>query len=326
MVKIGNPLFSIIIPIYNVEIYLRQCVDSILNQTFRDIEVILVNDGSTDNSHRICDEYMQCDSRVRVIHKDNGGSSDARNFGVELAAGEYLMFVDSDDWWNGNECLIKIAKILENNKSIDILEFEMTRYYKNKSVKTMIYNDYMNTLEPEESLFYNVKNDLISISPCSKAIRRNFIIENELLFVKGIKSEDTEWYLRIMLLKPKCYFLTEEIYIYRKREGSITNSIDYKHLIQYYNILARYIRIDTGNQRLNYCIYSYIAYHFIILCGLTFHCIRSEKKQLISQIKDLRYVLKFDLHPKVKITNRFIRLIGFSATVFLLNKYIKFLK
>ncbi|HFU5892253.1 TPA: glycosyltransferase family 2 protein, partial [Enterococcus faecium] len=88
---------SIIVPIYNVEQYLRKCVDSILAQTFTDFEVILVDDGSPDNSGAICDEYAKLDSRVRVIHKENGGLSDARNAGIEIAKGKYLGFVDSDD-------------------------------------------------------------------------------------------------------------------------------------------------------------------------------------------------------------------------------------
>ncbi|EME8139564.1 glycosyltransferase, partial [Enterococcus faecium] len=89
---------SIIVPIYNVEQYLRKCVDSILAQTFTDFEVILVDDGSPDNSGAICDEYAKLDSRVRVIHKENGGLSDARNAGIEIAKGKYLGFVDSDDF------------------------------------------------------------------------------------------------------------------------------------------------------------------------------------------------------------------------------------
>ena len=90
-------MVSIIVPVYNVEEYLRECVDSILNQTYSDVEVILVDDGSTDQSGNICDEYAKMDSRIKVIHKKNGGVSAARNTGIGEASGEYLMFVDSDD-------------------------------------------------------------------------------------------------------------------------------------------------------------------------------------------------------------------------------------
>lgn len=92
------PLFSIIIPVYNVEKYLNKCVDSVLNQTFTDFEVILVDDGSTDNCPAICDSYAEKDKRVKVIHKPNGGLINARKSGLEIADGNYIGFVDSDDW------------------------------------------------------------------------------------------------------------------------------------------------------------------------------------------------------------------------------------
>ena len=93
-----NPLISIIIPVYKVELYLKQCVESILIQTYLNIEVILVDDGSPDSCPQICDEYARKDYRIKVIHKSNGGLSDARNVGLNIAVGQYVVFVDSDDW------------------------------------------------------------------------------------------------------------------------------------------------------------------------------------------------------------------------------------
>lgn len=97
--------FSIIIPCYKVEQYLRQCVDSVLAQTFEDYEVILVDDGSPDGSPAICDEYGEKSDKVKVIHKSNGGLSDARNAGLDVAQGDYVMFLDSDDWWDDVDAL-----------------------------------------------------------------------------------------------------------------------------------------------------------------------------------------------------------------------------
>lgn len=93
-----NPKISIIVPVYEVEPYIHKCVDSILAQTFTDFELILVDDGSPDNCGEICDEYEENDSRIRVIHKENGGPSSARNAGLNIAKGDYIGFVDSDDW------------------------------------------------------------------------------------------------------------------------------------------------------------------------------------------------------------------------------------
>ncbi|MGJ0706244.1 glycosyltransferase family 2 protein, partial [Enterococcus avium] len=111
---------SIIVPVYDVEKYLKKCVDSILNQTFKDFELILVDDGSPDNSGAICDQYAEKDSRVRVIHKENGGLSDARNAGIEVARGKYLGFVDSDDFVNEDMYKQLYTSIIENNADLSI--------------------------------------------------------------------------------------------------------------------------------------------------------------------------------------------------------------
>ena len=111
-----NLLVSVIVPIYNVEKYLRKCVDSILNQTYKNLEIILVDDGSPDNCGNICDEYALSDSRIRIIHKKNGGLSDARNAGLDIARGNYILFVDSDDYID--ETMVeKLYEALEKEKA-----------------------------------------------------------------------------------------------------------------------------------------------------------------------------------------------------------------
>ena len=104
-----NQLISVIGPVYNVEKYLPQCMDSILSQTYNNIQIILVDDGSTDSSTLICDEYACKDNRVEVIHKENGGLSSARNAGIDVARGNYIIFIDSDDYWASNGLLQSVA-------------------------------------------------------------------------------------------------------------------------------------------------------------------------------------------------------------------------
>ena len=111
-------MVSIIIPVYNVKPYLKRCVESVLNQSYTDFESILVDDGSTDGSSVICDEYLERDSRIRVIHKENGGLSDARNAGIKAAVGEYILFVDSDDFLN-TDALDTLTK--EIRPGVDII-------------------------------------------------------------------------------------------------------------------------------------------------------------------------------------------------------------
>lgn len=107
MEKVSNPLISVVIPVYKVEEYLNRCVDSVINQTYENLEIILVNDGSPDNCPKICDEYAKKDSRIKVIHKENGGLSDARNAGIDKATGKFITFIDSDDYIDNDyvECL-----------------------------------------------------------------------------------------------------------------------------------------------------------------------------------------------------------------------------
>lgn len=113
-----KPLISIVVPVYNVEKYIHRCVDSILAQTYTNLEIILINDGSADNSGKICDEYAQKDARINVIHKRNGGPSSARNEGIDIASGKYLSFIDSDDWVAANFIEVLLKTIMKFNTKI----------------------------------------------------------------------------------------------------------------------------------------------------------------------------------------------------------------
>ena len=116
-----GPLVSVVIPVYNVEKYLRECVDSVINQTYRHIEIILIDDGSTDSGGDICDEYMSTDSRIRLIHQENHGLGNARNVGLRDATGKYIIFLDSDDYWK----LTALGKLVEEaeRKNLQIIAF-----------------------------------------------------------------------------------------------------------------------------------------------------------------------------------------------------------
>ena len=119
------PVVSVIVPVYNVEPYLAQCINSILSQSFEDFEVLLVDDGSKDKSGGICDEYAARDSRIRVFHKENGGLSSARNFGLNRANGKYVMFIDSDDFFLENNAFSRLVRYADE-RELDILRFDYT--------------------------------------------------------------------------------------------------------------------------------------------------------------------------------------------------------
>ncbi|CAM5185029.1 putative glycosyltransferase EpsJ [Ureibacillus acetophenoni] len=131
---------SIIVPIYNTELYLTDCVRSIINQTYQNLEVILVNDGSKDNSGIICDEFSKFDNRIKVIHKENGGVSSARNMGLDISTGDYIMFVDSDDWIENN-AVDKLINI-QNQGNFDVVMFgAYFEYTKQNKIVNFILRD-----------------------------------------------------------------------------------------------------------------------------------------------------------------------------------------
>ena len=124
-----DSLISVIVPIYNVEKYLERCVESIINQTYKNLEIILVDDGSPDNCPQMCDDYAKKDSRIKVVHKKNGGLSDARNAGMKVATGEYVSFIDSDDYISLDFYETLLETIVDNDS--DIVECSVVKFYEN---------------------------------------------------------------------------------------------------------------------------------------------------------------------------------------------------
>ena len=226
--KIENPLFSIIVPIYNVERYLEQCIESVLAQNYQNYELILVDDGSPDNSIDICTKYAKQHHNIVFIRKVNGGLSDARNAGIKLARGEYLMFLDSDDYWEGTSILSDLAKISEENP--DLIIYDLTfRYKDNKKEyypisKEGLTGDYI-------ADFYTLTSrNIFRPSACNKVVKRKIIIDNQLFFPKGKNHEDLDWSFNLAPYISSYALYDSYFYIYRaKRLGSITEFVKPKN-------------------------------------------------------------------------------------------------
>ena len=209
---------SVIVPVYKVEKYLKKCIDSILNQTYRDLEVILVDDGSPDQCGAICDRYGREDSRVHVIHKENGGLSDARNTGVECASGEYILFVDSDDYIDP-ELVEKTVKAAEKT-GCDLVMFDYIREEENFSLPC--YSEL-----PEGQVLTLEKNPEILISTLSawsKLYKRAFYLECGHWFPKGRLYEDLGSIPKIFLDAKSIVYVRGAFYHYLIRQGSIMTS------------------------------------------------------------------------------------------------------
>lgn len=209
-------LLSIIVPVYNVKSYLKKCVESILNQTYTNLQIILVDDGSTDGSQDICDEYVQKDPRIVVIHKENGGLSTARNAGMDRAKGDYIAFVDSDDWLEPNMYEALISQLEKHEADIVACSF-----YECKGDEKKAVGDSKNirVIDTEE-IFIN-KNQLRFLV-WNKVFRRSFV--EEMRFVPGQVYEDFHFCRQVFLKTKKLVYLDVPFYNYRISRPGNTNS------------------------------------------------------------------------------------------------------
>ncbi len=242
-----TPRLSVIIPVYRVEIYLHECVDSVLRQSYRNLEVILVDDGSPDSSPQICDEYAAQDPRVKVIHKENGGLSDARNFGLRAATGDYVIFLDSDDYWGEGDAMARAVAILDNNPTIDLLYFDCTRLSNTgRSTNPPLDTSKINGKDKLEIISYLIEEDRFFVTAWSKFIKREIITNNKLSFKKDLLSEDYDWNFWITIYSRTLWVMDSNFYIYRQREGSIISNMSTKHLFDIWSIITDwYEKIPT---------------------------------------------------------------------------------
>ena len=207
MNEISSELISVIVPIYKVEPYLRKCVDSILAQTYRNLEVILVDDGSPDGCPAICDEYATSDARVKVIHKENSGASSARNAGMDVASGDYLMFVDSDDWIDSDYIYDMQKSMQENDWAISGIT-----YVNNLEERSISADGF--------DLTHLVKSSLFGYS-CNK-IYKDDLIKN--LRFEGVVREDAIFNLKVFAKSQKLAICKNSGYKYLQRNTSQLHS------------------------------------------------------------------------------------------------------
>ena len=214
-------LISIIIPVYNVRKYLEECLDSVINQTYKNIEIICVNDGSTDNSLELLYEYSKKDSRIKIIDKKNGGVSSARNLGIKNAIGEYIYFVDSDDWIELN--LIEEFVNVIKTEEVDIVR---CNHYKNQNENNIsfdktISNKKVEDKEINECIEKIVEGKIPAYVPCLIA-KKEIVLKTNLFDEKIVLMEDTLFYIDLFSKCKSIYFLDKPLYHYRTNLESCT--------------------------------------------------------------------------------------------------------
>ena len=267
---------SVIVPIYNVQQYLRRCIDSIINQTYENLEIILVDDGSLDNCGQICDDYAKKDTRIKVIHKKNGGLSDARNAGLEICTGDFIAFVDSDDWISYDMYEILLNSLYKYDADIAECKFYLVNNNKcipklnNRNVEVNIYN----TIESLKSLI--LLDDLNTI--VWNKLYKKSVLENIQFEVGRINEDDFFTYL-VFSQANKIVSLYKQLYYYVQNDTSIMG--------QRYS-LKRLDELEAKFRRLKYIKRNYKSLEKISKLDLLFSCLYSYQKLILNKnIQDL---------------------------------------
>lgn len=304
--------FSIIVPVYNVEKYLKECIESILKQNYINYEILLIDDGSTDKSGIICDLYAEQYAQISVIHKSNGGLSDARNVGLDYAQGDYIMFVDSDDWIeydalsNFVNCLVNVQKW----NFPDVIITRITENYMSSSVQKTNDKDFIDYIQEEQFTKERAIKWLCCKSldtwPAPKNVYfKNFIKSNDLRFAIGKLHEDVDWTAKCMVYATSFMGMTKPWYHHRMdREGSITSYISIKHILDILEIgINFYSNIYVSSSEISEIISQRILQSIYPRLKMSAKCSQDEiekieeiilnNKEFLKSTKNIRYKIFF---------------------------------
>lgn len=316
--------FSIIVPVYNVEDYLEQCLDSILKQNYSNFELILVNDGSTDSSLKICKNYQQQYHQIRLIDKENKGVSEARNVGLAAAEGDYILFMDSDDYWTGNDALLNLNALIEESNP-DLILHEESRFFSDKDVNCKYNQKFLKNLKGsfKENVLDLVYYDLYAAAPWDKVVRRSILIDNQLFFPPGRKGEDIEWSGKLMYFIDTFSVYSKSFYMYRQaRKGSSTTSVTEKNVNDLYIIVKHGLQeARVSSVALNQAIENYWACSYVVILKDFYVSSSKIQRQMWSDLVSWKYLLQRGRNLKVDKVMGFYKYLPFRGLIFFLNGY-----
>ena len=219
-------LISVIVPVYKVEKYLDRCVGSIVDQTYKNLEIILVDDGSPDSCPQMCDQWAQKDQRIKVIHKQNGGLSDARNAGMKIATGEYISFVDSDDWIHPDYAEALYKACINNNVKMAACDIETI--FENHEAQYLDAEREVSVFSPKEAMYYLTHGQKVRAVAWNKMYHKTLLEKEE--FPVARYHEDEFFTYRIVYKANEIAYIDIPMYFYFQRAGSIMNSYSIRHL------------------------------------------------------------------------------------------------
>ena len=319
-----NILLSIIVPVYNVQDYLGKCLDSILCQITDEIECILIDDGSTDNSGKICDEYNEKYSSIITIHKENGGLSSARNEGLKYAKGKYITFIDSDDRIaeNSMQEIIKWSKESET----DLCFMQTIKFYPNGETEDLgekiRRRDFLDK-EKEKICKILSKKPKYPGSAWGKLYKRGFLEKDGLVFPNDKRYSEDLGFVRDCIINAKTIeALDVPFYEYRQnRIGSITNIKKEKNFFDLLLFVQETVELvkARGNKEEDEYLLSFAAYEYSILLWMFTRIKFEEEENALSVLKTYRHLLKYNKSIKIRIINYIVKFIGIKNTSKLLN-------
>lgn len=244
-----KPLLTVVIPVYNVEKYLNRCIESILLQEWKNYDILLVDDGSTDRSPQICDDYVKAYDFISVIHKENGGLSEARNTGISQAKGEYVYFPDSDDWLEP-DAFMALAEVLESQK-FDIISFNR-EFVKGEEDAIVSEPEVTQVFKGKDAFVQMLKHSYITGFANDKIYRKSLFIDNNILFPKGKYYEDLGTNYKLFLSAKKVYATNQKYYHYLiDNPDSITQSWNEKKFSDMFGFYKDIFYSDFVRSQLN---------------------------------------------------------------------------
>lgn len=324
-------LLSIIIPVYNVEKYIEECLNSISKQINEFCEVILVDDGSTDSSAKFCDTFCENNCKYcKVIHKTNGGLSSARNSGLKIAVGKYIAFIDSDDRIASNSITLITEWIKNTNSNADICFMKAVKFYENNKIVDM--GDKINYLDIHEIN----KDDVISFlstrpkfpgSACTKLFKREFLTKNNLYFEEQKRTNEDLGFTIDCIIKAESYeALDFPYYEYRQnRKGSITASNREKLFWSIATFVTEYKEKihKYGNENRNYLkLMTFVTYEYLMLFIIYSNLNGGKKNDAYKYLKNNIILLHFSIPIKQKISSVVIYILGIRLSSIFMRSYI----
>lgn len=323
-------LLSFILPVYNVEAYLPECVDSILQQITPECEIILVDDGSTDSSGRICDQYAVQWTCVKVIHKENGGLSSARNAGLPAAGGAYITFVDSDDRIAAGSLAELLGWI--RNSGADLCFLQAEKFFPDGSrisLGEQIESAALRGQDRVNAIAYLSGRPKYPGSAWAKLYRREYLEENELHFPFDRRYSEDLGFIRDCILCAQSFDAIEAPYYeYRQnRQGSITNRVTLKNffdLLRFVTESAELLTEDkTPKDDISRSMMRFVGYEYSVLLYLYRSISGQEKKKVLEKLKEYQWTLQYAAGAKGRMVSVSCRLFGIAFTSRLLEQYRK---